>query len=168
MTACAKVHDRQDKKFSLSAAKLLYSGKPYSGHVRDFFPSGKLRSVTVYEDGLKHGYQKIWYENGNIQEIRYFQLGIKTGTHRGWHRNGQVRFLSEFSDGKFTGESYSWYDNGHVASYAVYRGANQLAFKKWRENGKIYINYVRDGNEQVGLYGGRLCIKVSKDRDGSL
>lgn len=41
--------------------------------VKTYFPSGKLRSITEVENGLRNGKEELYFENGNLFMVQYFK-----------------------------------------------------------------------------------------------
>lgn len=157
---------RNDSRLREEKEILFLGEKPFTGEIVSFFEDGKLETSTEYKEGKKNGMEKIWYRNGVILSERNYIDGKKEGIHRGWHEEGQIRFYSQFKNDQFDKESWSWYPDGQVESYAHYENSTLLGYKQWRNDGKIYMNYVLDGTNRIGLYGGRLCKKVEGDNDG--
>jgi hypothetical protein len=57
-------------------ADLLYWRVLLHGEKREYYPSGRIKSLGVYQFGQRHGIFKTWDENGNITEVKMYAKGI--------------------------------------------------------------------------------------------
>ncbi len=155
-----------DSRLSEKGGLKYLNGNPYTGEIVTFFDGGLPESSVEYRDGKKDGTEKIWYKNGKLLAERKYSDGKREGIHKGWHTDGEIRFYFSFKDDRFEGENWTWYPNGQTETYSKFENGIQLGYKHWRSDGKIYMNYVMDGFERIGMYGSRLCRKAENEKDG--
>lgn len=170
MVSCeySQTFQTNDPNLKFEKGKLFLKEKLFTGKLISQYENGKLRSETKYLNGEKEGIEKSWYENGNLVFERNYKQGKKEGIHLGWHESGEIRFLLQFKEDKFDKENFTWYPNGILESFMKYENGNLLGHKIWRNDGKIYMNYVMNGEEKIGLSGSKLCRKVEGNNEKTL
>ena len=57
---------------------------------KEFYPDGKLKSETNYENGKLEGIAKIYYENGQLRGKGNFRNGVKEGLWVIYNEDGSV------------------------------------------------------------------------------
>jgi antitoxin component YwqK of YwqJK toxin-antitoxin module len=155
---------QEDDGFLEKSGILYYEGEFFTGEVYSKYPNGVRKISIHYKNGLKHGKEYVYYPNGNPVHERNYLLGKKEGTHYGWHENGEIRFQTNFIADRFEGENFSWYPGGRLESYMKFKDGKLLGHKQWRMDGMIYMNYVMNDFDRIGLYGAKLCRKVGEEK----
>ena len=81
------------------------------GTVREYWPSGQLRSSTAYEHlqkNITHGACESWYEDGQLASHEYYVHGQLSGERRLYFATGQLKRYEQYQDGQRTiGECYT-------------------------------------------------------------
>ena len=62
------------------------------GIEKEYYPSGELRSLTSYVDGILNGLYRQWYPNGNPKIETTYLNGKLNGLYRTWYENGKLWF----------------------------------------------------------------------------
>ena len=136
-------------------------GRPYSGWIVSYHPSGQLQQKTGYLNGRKEGTSTAWYSNGSLQFQRFYHAGEKEGRHLGWWPKGQKKFDYLFKDGVHHGELKVWYDNGQLFKYYHFESGHESGSqRRWHANGKVLANYVVVDGRRFGLIGLKKCRPV--------
>jgi protein TonB len=93
-----------------------------SGTVREYWPSGQLRSSTAYahiQKNIVHGACESWYEDGQLASYEYYTHGQLSGERRLYFATGQLKRYEQYQDGQRTiGECYT--AQGQPAAFAEY------------------------------------------------
>lgn len=136
-----------------------------SGEVKEFYESGKLKSIShykdtvldglkrnfrengilysevMYKDGMKNGIGKNYYSDGKIQaEISYLN-NVKNGDSKWYHQNGNLYRLNPYKDGKLHGVQKKYYESGKLQSEIPYfEGEPGVGGKEYNESGKDITN----------------------------
>ena len=119
-----------------------FSNVPVSGYIISHYNNSALKEKNGYINGIQEGTSLSWFENGTMNSKRFYVNGEKDGTHYGWYSDGSKRFEYNFTNGVNTGIHYEWYQNGSIAKKTVYKNGIEEQVQAWRDNGKLYINYV--------------------------
>lgn len=155
-----RIH-RPQPDISFKGEQLLYKGAAYTGIVVEQFPMAETQRESAYKNGLLHGLQEDFNtRNGQKLASRKYRAGEKVGIHRSWFEDGKRRSHHEYRDGHLEGESWEWHHSGHPSLFTKFENGKMLGKKMWREDGKIYMNYVFTENGVYGVPGTRLCFQI--------
>jgi protein TonB len=92
------------------------------GTVREYWPSGQLRSATAYEHiqkNIVHGTCESWYEDGQLAAHEDYTHGQLSGERRLYFATGQLKRYEQYQDGQRTiGECYT--EQGEPVAFAEY------------------------------------------------
>ena len=164
LSACNKRIVRPSVDVSFNNGKLIHQGRNFSGVVEEnFVQTGTVRDTQYYK-GVPHGEQLEYLPNSSqIVALRNFSGGKNSGVHKGWFADGHRRFHYEYKEGLPHGEFWEWHNSGHPSLFARFDKGVLIGKKMWREDGKIYMNFVFPQGKAVGVPGVKLCYQV---RDG--
>ena len=141
-----------------------HSTELLSGQVTERDNQGHVISVTKYLSGKEEGWTNKFYPNGQQAEKRYYHLGEKDSVHTGWWANGNKRFEYHFNAGVYNGDYKEWYESGKDYKVIHYvNGAEEWA-KGWRENGKLYMNFIVRNGRRYGIENANLCYTVKNEK----
>ncbi len=157
--------NKNDPSLAQRGKYLYFKDKPAEGMIVEYYASGKLKSKTLYKNGLMDGPSKSWYEEGEKESVRFYLLGEKQGLHLGWWPNGNPKFQYQFTNGSYHGSFKEWYENGKLLHLFEYNHGAEVSAIGWRENGKTYINFSVRNGRKYGLTNSRLCFSL-KDEQG--
>ena len=71
---------------------------PFSGVLKNFFPSGKISVIDHFKDGKQHGIFKSFHENGNLSMIGQFHDGKQVGEWSEYYDDGSLYWKLEYLD----------------------------------------------------------------------
>ena len=142
---------------------LYRSGQLFSGSVLQRNEEGKVNAQTSYYNGRQEGWSYTYFENGAMSEKRYYHLGEKDSVHKGWWQNGKPRFAYQFKAGKYDGYFREWYASSPKYKEVHYTNGKEDWAKGWRENGKVYMNFVVKDGRRYGIENSNLCYLINKD-----
>ena len=101
------------------------------------YPSGKVRSETVYVNDKKEGLEKEYFENGNVKREANYVNDRREGTVKEYYEDGSIMAEYNYADGYIEGEVIRYHKNGKIASKAVYKQNKQVNFgENFDENGE--------------------------------
>ena len=141
-----------------------YNGELFSGYLTAHYKNGVLSEKRNYSAGKQEGFSFTWFENGVMQDKRFYVNGEKDDTHYGWYNDGSKRFEYNFDNGMNNGVSTEWYNSGQVAKKTVYVNGNEESVQAWRDNGKLYINYVVRDGVIYGMNNSHLCYTLKNEK----
>lgn len=92
------------------------------GTVREYWPSGQLRSATAYahiQKNIVHGTCESWYADGQLASHENYAHGQLSGERRLYFASGQLKRYEQYQDGQRTiGECYT--EQGEPAAFTEY------------------------------------------------
>lgn len=139
------------------------SGLPFSGNIVHRYEDGKINERTGYYNGKEEGWSYAFFDNSLVSEKRYYHLGEKDSVHSGWWQNGKPRFVYHFKTGVYNGYFTEWYGSGAIYKEIYYVDGKEDRAKGWRENGKVYMNFIVKEGRRYGLENSNLCFTVRQD-----
>jgi len=142
----------------------LYKGQPFSGTIIAWYPSHQLQSSQSFYNGKEEGWLVTFYPNGVRERKRYFHAGEKDSVSYGWWDNGNLRFEYHFAHGNYNGDFKEWYYSGKPLQYIVYNNGTDMSGKGWRENGKLYMNFINKNGRRYGLMNAQPCYSLRGER----
>lgn len=128
-------------------------GKP-AGLAREYYKSGKLRSIIPYKNGAINGILKEYNESGELIKrdtiIDNFEKGVILVYYPGGQLKSEVPFVNDrtnsgniFYDdkgfcthGMTNGVARSYYESGKLKGETAYTDGERRAIKNYDENGK--------------------------------
>jgi antitoxin component YwqK of YwqJK toxin-antitoxin module len=135
-----------------------------------YFPSGKVKMVTLYKNGKRQGTAKEYDENGMVITVfeyrndymisreyinRLDAKGQKTGLWQTFHDNGAVKEENMYKDGVLDGTSRLYSNIGKMLSDRTYKEGNIIddGILEKAEAEEI-IEYYKDGvtMKRKGIY----------------
>jgi len=98
---------------------LAYSSGPLGAWTGPYFEwwdteQTRLRAVTCYKEGLKHGRLVEWYENGQISVDERWNMDQRDGLQTFWYEDGTKQREMMFSNGMAHGPFRRWGPNGQL------------------------------------------------------
>ncbi len=157
-----------DTSLTIANGMQFSLGVPFTGKVRERFPTGAIKRETAYVNGKRDGTEHGWFGNGSLRETRTYQSGREQGTHRGWYVNGARRFIYHFVDGRGDGLMEEWYESGlPYTRFEYVHGQEEGAQRMWTEYGALRANYVVTAGRRYGLMGTTGCQGAPHDAEAS-
>jgi len=162
------IHDFTVEKNNQSLYMLngvyYFNQEPFSGYITSHYANGVIEEKSGYRNGKQEGISLTWFENGVMQSKRYYVKGEKNDTHYGWYEDGSKRFEYNFNKGINSGIHTEWYQNGSIAKKTTYSNGSEESVQAWRDNGKLYINYVVKDGVIYGMNNSHLCYTLENEK----
>ena len=155
---------KTDSLLKLKNGYWFYSDTLYSGTIEDYFPSKQLKTTETFYKGKEEGWYHSFYPDGTKEANRYYHAGEKDSINIGWWNNGNLRFEYHFSNGNYHGDCKEWYQSGKLFKHIIYQNGNEISGKGWRENGKLFMNYVMKDKRRYGLMNSQLCYSLKNEK----
>jgi antitoxin component YwqK of YwqJK toxin-antitoxin module len=135
----------------------------FSGRIEEKYISGQQKSIGSFYHGKEEGCSFSFYPDGKRESVRSYDNGEKCGTHTGWWNNDKTRFEYHFTKGNYDGDYFEWYTSGKLLKHIIYKNGEELSGKGWRENGKLFMNYVMKDKRRYGLMNAQLCYSLKSE-----
>ena len=143
----------------------LYRGaRLFSGIINEHYKNDTLYHSTSYVAGKEEGWMYTYFPEGNISEKRYYHHGEKDSVHMGWWPNRKPRFEYHFTSGLYNGDFKEWYSEGENYKHLHYINGKEDWGKGWRQNGKVYMNFIVKNGRRYGLENSNLCYTVKNEK----
>lgn len=141
-----------------------YKQQPFSGTIQSFYANQQLRSSQTFYKGKEEGWLQTFYENGSKESLRYFHQGEKDSVHTAWWNNGNKRLEHQFKKGNYDGMNTEWFIDGKISKQIFYDHGIDTLGRGWRNNGKIFMSYVRVNGRRYGLMNAQPCYSVQNEK----
>lgn len=115
----------------------VYKNHKREGEWRYYTPSGNLKMLQNFTDGLLNGEAKKYYANGNLEEVVTYDSSLMHGEYRYYYENGKLQSKSYYQNGELTGEAVSYYQNDSLKSLGSYAGHIVGRFIAKKPDGKL-------------------------------
>jgi len=115
-----------------------YHNYRLEGEMKIFYPSGSIKELLHYSDGLRVGDDKSYYENGGLEsEDTYVNNDLEgPGVH--YYDTGEVKSREHYSKGKLDGEKTILYKSGIIKQVVYYQnGLMEGAAITYGEDGQV-------------------------------
>lgn len=142
-----------------------YKDSLFSGIITAFYPNGMIKSLTRITNGRQEGCTTTWYPNGNKESLRFYHNGEKEGVHYGWWENGNLKYTYGFAHGNYDGDYKEWYADTKIFKHIIYKNGSDQEGKGWRNNGKLFMNYIVRNKRRYGLLNAELCYALNKEKE---
>lgn len=140
------------------------SGDLVTGKIIEHYLDSGIKTIINYKQGKEDGWKKCYYPGGTLAEQRYYINGEKDSLHSGWWPNGNKRFEYHFANGVYDGDYLEWYQSGKRLKYIHYTKGIEDSAKGWRENGKLYMNFIVRNGRRYGIENSNLCYTIKNEK----
>ena len=122
--------------------------QPFSGILKNHYPSGKLQLIDNFKNGMQHGEFKSFYENGKVSMSGMFKKGKQHGQWKEFHEDGSIYWKLNYYDGlEEDGLFRTFHKNGEIMSEVTYLSgrpnSNWIHFDELGK--KIKVEYYENG-----------------------
>ena len=118
---------------------------PYTGVLRNYFPTGEISLINNFKDGKQHGSFKSFHRNGNLAMEGQFLDGKQHGFWSEYYDNGKLYWKLEYIEGiAADGPFQMFHKNGQIKSEVVYSNGKPAS------NWMYYDEYGK--KERVDIY----------------
>lgn len=138
----------------------FYNNNLFSGFIKERYANNAIHHITGYANGKEEGWQQTFFDDGKPEEKRFYHNGEKDSVHTGWWQNGNKRFEYHFTNGAYNGDYKEWYVTGEPLKQIHYTNGVDEWGKGWRQNGKLYMNFVMKDGRRYGLNNSNLCYTI--------
>ena len=111
---------------------IKYKEHLVDGDVSTFFPSGKIKSIALYERGFITSKQICWNEKGVLSIKENYKNNKKNGKQYYYTDQGNIEKIIDYFDGKPHGKETTYFTCGLIQSIATYirgkRNGMQIVF----------------------------------------
>jgi len=130
------VYDRQGRLLR----EENYHNYRLDGEMKIFYPSGALKELLHYSDGLRVGDDKNYFENGGLENEDTYVDNDLEGSSVHYYDTGEIKSREHYSRGKMDGEKSVLYKNGILKQSMYYQGGlleGEVA--TYAQDGKIIV-----------------------------
>lgn len=92
-----------------------------NGSYTTYYPSGDVKTVINYNNGIKHGDATMYHPNGEVLLKMHFINGKREGKSEKYYKSGALYALTPYSDNKITGVRTTYFENGSVKAKIPYK-----------------------------------------------
>ncbi|HEY1045251.1 MAG TPA: hypothetical protein VGF79_02355 [Bacteroidia bacterium] len=100
--------------------------KKYTGVKKEYFESGKIKSIFNLRKDKKHGTCQTFYENGNKNMEMEYRNDRRDGAYRWYYETGELFQEGNFSDDKLHGQVTEFEKNGSIRKVKNYFLGSQM------------------------------------------
>jgi len=112
------VYDRQGRLLR----EENYHNYRLDGEMKIFYPSGALKELLHYSDGLREGNDKNYFENGGLESEDTYVNNDLEGPSVHYYDTGEVKSREHYSRGKVDGEKSILFKSGILKQSMYYQG----------------------------------------------
>ncbi len=106
---------------------LYLAGEPYSGVLKKQEEEGY--SECNYLNGHVHGLYKAYYPSGKLKDVRLYQNGVLSGRAIKYWPNGMKKMNVNYVKGEMDGVYEEWDENGILVSMKTYYNGKLATIK---------------------------------------
>ncbi len=136
----------------------------FSGCIKENYENGGIKALLSIYKGKQEGWTYEYFEKGQPLNKRYYHLGEKDSIHTAWWDNGNIRFIYHFKNGVYNGSFEEYYYSGKPLKKISYNNGNDSCGKGWRENGKLFMNYIMKDGRRFGLMNAQPCYSLKNEK----
>ena len=143
-----------------------YHNYRLDGQMKIFYPSGALKELLHYSDGLREGPDKIYYESGGLESQAVYVNNDFDGARVHYYDTGEVKSREHYSRGKLDGEKTVLFKSGILKQSMYYiNGLLDGAVATYTEDGQIVLeeHYVHGNLVGHNEYGNKSTYVAKND-----
>lgn len=142
----AKYFDKQGNLISSSAR----DNKQIA--LSNYNADGVRTAYTVYNDKAeKQGTDSSFYNSGKLREVSLYENGVLSGTTTGYYSSGSKEYETNYSDDQKNGLTTNYYTNGKIQSQGWYiDGDLNGDWVNYNEKGRVTFNATYLNNDYYG------------------
>jgi len=131
------VYDRQGRLLR----EENYHNYRLDGEMKIFYPSGALKELLHYSDGLREGVDKSYFENGGLESEDNYVDNDLHGEGEHYYDTGEIKSREHYTNGKLDGEKTILYKDG-ILKQSMYfvDGVLDGAVTTYAEDGQIIVD----------------------------
>jgi antitoxin component YwqK of YwqJK toxin-antitoxin module len=106
---------------------LYYRKSLFSGTLKN--EKKDVLEEKQYQNGLRHGIQKIFFLKGNLKQATMFTNGLKNGRSIEYYSCGAKKMNASYTEGELGGTLEEWDDSGILKVRKTYFKGKLIAVK---------------------------------------
>ncbi len=103
----------------------LHNGVAH-GLTQLYYPNGKLKSETMYEEGFRQGPSKQYYEDGKVRSLSFYKADRQDSLFRSYYPSGQLNIQSTYYAGRLHGPYAIYRPDGKLQKQLTYQMGQPL------------------------------------------
>jgi antitoxin component YwqK of YwqJK toxin-antitoxin module len=138
--ACSKVETVENRENGVLLEKYtrLKSNLARHGLYTAYFPNGKPKEESWYENDTLHGQRKLFYENGQLKITENYEHGAFVGKFLSYYENGKTDQEGQYVNNEMAGLWKRYYDTGELMEEVRFEHNEENGlFKEYHKNGKL-------------------------------
>jgi len=117
-----------------------YENYRLDGQMKIFYPSGALRELLHYSDGLRQGDDKIYFESGGLASENNYEDNDLEGESIQYYDTGEIKSREHYMNGKLEGAKSIFYKNEILKQSMNFEaGLLEGAMTTYAEDGTIIV-----------------------------
>jgi len=117
-----------------------YANYRLDGEMKIFYPSGALKELLHYSDGLRDGDDKAYFESGGLEFEGSYTDNDLEGTSVHYYDTGEVKSREHYAKGYLDGEKRIFYKSGILKQSMDYQhGVLEGAVTTYAEDGNVIV-----------------------------
>ena len=118
-----------------------YHNYRLDGEMKIFYPSGALKELLHYSDGLREGDDKSYFENGGLERQDTYVNNDLEGPSVHYYDTGEVKSREQYTSGRLNGRKSIFYKNGLLKQSMDYQnGLLEGAVTTYGEDGNVIVD----------------------------
>jgi antitoxin component YwqK of YwqJK toxin-antitoxin module len=102
-----------------------------------FYEDGTPKTFEPYMAGKLHGVTVLYWPNGKLKRKSFFQNGIREGLDQMWNEEGLLVDEGSYAKGKPIGVHRRWGPKGDLIEEIGYIDSSRFNFRQWDESGQL-------------------------------
>ena len=117
-------------------AVLLINSCDSTTTIKEYYPTGELKTEMEVKNKVRHGLYKEFYENGRPKLVKHYVDGVLDGKEESYDSDGAIAQIFNYSRGKKIGKAEIFYASGKIMEYQYYNNQGHLVdFERFNEDG---------------------------------
>src|SRR5690606_32371433 len=97
------------------------------GKSTTFYPSGKLETVTTYDQSGRPLKEEAYHENGKLRKTLTFENGWEHGEAISYHENGEISTIIPYVRGRISGMYRIFDKEGNLIGKRTFENGNEIS-----------------------------------------
>lgn len=133
---------KKDGSWEVHQGKTFFNDEGFSNA---YYPNGKLKIVSQFQNGKQNGKYISYYPNGMRQCDCNYEKGKRSGLQVSYWDNGQLFSKDEYQNGLLWNIKERYHKDGEVLEFGTLNNGNGI-LKTYKDDGKLEnIEYYKNG-----------------------
>ena len=102
-----------------------------------FYEDGTAKTFEPYFEGKLHGEAVLYWPNGKLKRKSQFQNGVRQGLDQMWSEEGKLVDKGSYEKGKPVGVHRRWSAKGDLIEEIGYIDSVRFNARQWDESGQL-------------------------------